>query len=29
MSFFLGWTLDGWVVALVAVKVDDFPAPVR
>jgi len=30
LNFFLGWTLVGWVVALMwAVKVDDFPAPVR
>jgi hypothetical protein len=30
LNFFLGWTLVGWVVALVwAVKADDFPAPVR
>jgi hypothetical protein len=30
LNCFLGWTLVGWVVALVwAVKVDDFPAPVR
>jgi hypothetical protein len=27
LNFFLGWTLVGWVVALVwAMKVDDFPA---
>jgi hypothetical protein len=30
LNFFLGWTLVGWVVALVwAVKADDYPAPVR
>ncbi|HMH06016.1 MAG TPA: superinfection immunity protein [Terriglobales bacterium] len=30
LNCFLGWTLVGWVVALVwAVKVDNFPAPVR
>ena len=30
LNFFLGWTLVGWIVALVwAVKVDDYPTPVR
>ena len=30
LNIFLGWTLVGWVVALVwAVRADDFPAPVR
>jgi GTP-dependent phosphoenolpyruvate carboxykinase len=30
LNFFVGWTLVGWVVALVwAAKVGDFPAPVR
>jgi len=30
LNFFLGWTLVGWIVALVwAVKADDYPAPVR
>jgi len=30
LNFFLGWTLVGWVVALVwAMKADDYPPPVR
>jgi serine/threonine protein kinase len=30
LHLFLGWTLVGWIVALVwAVKADDYPAPVR
>ena len=30
LNLFLGWTLVGWVVALVwALKPDDYPAPVR
>jgi T4 superinfection immunity protein len=30
LNCFLGWTLVGWVIALVwAVKTDDYPAPVR
>ncbi len=30
LNCFLGWTLVGWIVALVwAVKTDDYPAPLR
>lgn len=30
LNLFLGWSLVGWVIALVwAVKVDDHPAPAR